>query len=549
MRNNSAKSVYLFFLLSLALIPGLNAATDLSGIIDTDKTISMDLQDASLKDVLKIFSIQSELNFIASDSVKDRKITLYMDNVPIKDAMVKLFKVNKLNYDYDKNANMFTVNYADDNLEPDMITRVYQLKYRSVSTANLEKEKNNLFSGASVTSGQLSSGSSGISSAMSGFGNTISSRTSANSSGTNILDALKQILSKNGKITEDNKTNSLIVTDLASRFPVIEDIISRLDIPQPQVMLDVEMLDVSKDVVDKLGFNIGSPSSPSPFTMILNSSLRHGASFIGTDIANRGAKITTSGVAGNLVLGNSLSMVLDFLSQQSDTRYLARPRILTMNNETAEIGITKDEIVSSQLKTETTSGGTTILTHEYERATSLSLTPEGIGIFLRVTPQINLETGEINLVVNPKTSSTTQSPDVPSSEIARDPEVRSTKSIIKVFDGETVVLGGLIHQEKRQISTKIPLLGDIPILGMLFRHKDVERNQDRELLVFITPHIIKDRNFRLPQNGMPSTAYSKQYPALTSDRGQAIANMLNTFERERNDNAQREISEAGGALN
>jgi type II secretory pathway component GspD/PulD (secretin) len=70
--------------------------------------------------------------------------------------------------------------------------------------------------------------------------------------------------------------------------------------------------------------------------------------------------------------------------------------------------------------------------------------------------------------------------------------VRSTKSVIKVRDGETVIMGGLIHQDKQKVSTKVPIFSDIPILGMLFRHKQIPMNKDRELLVFITPHILKD---------------------------------------------------------
>jgi type II secretory pathway component GspD/PulD (secretin) len=169
---------------------------------------------------------------------------------------------------------------------------------------------------------------------------------------------------------------------------------------------------------------------------------------------------------------------------------LARPRILTLNNETAEIGITKDEIVSTSTTTTEDAGGTPRTEYTYVRSTSLSLTPEGIGVFLRVTPMINDDTGEIILIVNPKSSSTTQS------EIAattnRDPEVRASKSIIKVRDGETVVIGGLIKMEKQIVKTKVPVLGDIPVMGMFFRGKDQSKNQERELLVFITPHIIKD---------------------------------------------------------
>ncbi|MCX5708096.1 MAG: hypothetical protein NTY14_03840 [Candidatus Omnitrophica bacterium] len=525
MRNNLRLSgFFMVFFLSI-LIPRLNAETGLSSILDSDKTVSMDLQDANLKDVLKIFSIQSGLNFISSDAVKDRKITLYLENVPIQMAMEKIFSANKLNYDYDEAAGIFTINYADDPANPDMLTKIYQLKYRSVSSANLEKEKVNLFSGASVTSGGTTTGTVGATSS------TSASTTSS------LLETLKQLSSKTGKIAEDSKTNSIIITDVASKFPLFDEIISRLDVPQPQVMLEVEMLDVSKDVVDKMGFNVGSSTSPSPFTMILGSSTRNSTAFIG-DLALRSASIDTANVAGNVVMGHTLAMVLDYLNEQADTKYLARPRILTLNNETAEIGITKDEIVSSSQTVETQPSGLFTTSTTYTRATELKLTPEGIGIFLRVTPQINIDTGEINLVINPKTSSTVKSPVINSAtESAYDPEVRSTKSIIKVFDGETVVLGGLIHQEKQETDTKLPLLGDIPVLGALFRHKNVEKNLERELLVFITPRIMKERGLKVAQNGKPvvtDLAYSAGQPMTTSERKQAIIDMLDTFERERN---------------
>jgi type II secretory pathway component GspD/PulD (secretin) len=523
-KNLRLSGFFMVFLLSI-LVPRLNAETGLSSILDSDRTVSMDLQEANLKDVLKIFSIQSGLNFISSDAVKDRKITLYLENVPIQMAMEKIFSANKLNYNYDEAAGIFTVNYADDPANPDMLTKIYQLKYRSVSSANLEKEKINLFSGASVTSGVTGSGT--------GTGPGSSPAPTASS----LFETLKQLLSKTGKITEDSKTNSVIITDVASRFAVFDEIIARLDIPQPQVMLEVEMLDVSKDVVDQMGFNVGSSSSSSPFTFILGSSLANSRGFIG-DLTKRKANIDTAGVAGNVVMGNALALVLDYLNQQADTKYLARPRILTLNNETAEIGITKDEIVSATRTTETASSGTTTTSTTYVRATELKLTPEGVGIFLRVTPQINMDTGEINLVVNPKTSSTVKSPVVTSNtEIAYDPEVRSTKSIIKVFDGETVVLGGLIHQEKQETDTKLPLLGDIPVMGALFRHKSVDKNLERELLVFITPRIMKERGFKVAQSGKPAVtdfAYSDAQPATSPDRKQTIVDMLNTFERERN---------------
>jgi len=536
---------FLVFFFSL-LVPALSAETDLAKVVESikesKKTISMDLQDAELKDVLKIFSIQSGLNFIASDAVKDRKVTLYLENVPIKETMIKLFKANKLTYEYDEAAKIFIVNYLDDIREPELITRVFSLKYRSVSAANIEKEKGRLFADSSIISGGLSGGASSVG---------VSSAGVSSSAGANLIDAVKQLLSKNGRIVEDAGSNSLIITDLAGRFPMIEELIGKLDQPQPQVMLEVEILDVSKNLLDKLGFNLGDFSTAAnPLSLIIGS----GKSdfFIG-NLANRGSTLKTTGIAGSAVIGNYYSALLNFLTQNQDTKFLARPRILTLNNESAEIAITKDEVMNLKTNRLTDTAGNISVDITYDRATSLALTPEGIGIFLRVTPQINMDTGEITMVVNPKTSSASDSvvfSTGTTTSFYRDPEVRSTKSIIKVKDGETVILGGMIHQEKQETKTKIPLLGDIPFLGVLFRSKNTTKNIERELVVFITPRIIKSSVVEIAQRpGNINNSSSAPAHLSQTIRGQEISDLLNTFEREKNIDDSGKVSQAGGAFN
>ena len=465
MKNNFRLFVLICIFSFSSSHPDLNAGTQELPFFDSERTISMDLQDASLKDVLKIFSIQSGLNFIASQAVQDRQITLYLDKVPIREAMEKLFKANNLSYDYDEASNIFTVQYWGD-LEVETITRVYKLNYRSVASSNLERQKNSLFTASSGMGIISSSGTQG-----GGGGGEVQE--------SDIVNSIRQVMSRNGRISEDKKTNSLIITDIPSRFPVIEEIIAGLDVPQPQIMLEVEMLDVSKDVIDKLGFDLVSEKSPNPFTIIFPGRLAHSKYFVG-DLTKRRANLDTSEVKGNIVMGSSYAALLDLLRQRSDTKYLARPRILTLNNETAEIGVTKDEVVSVKTTRSTDQAGNPIYDTTYERATSLSLTPEGIGVFLRVTPQVNMNTGEITMVINPKTSSATQSPRI-TTEIALDPEIRTTKSIVKIKDGETIMLGGLIHKEKQETAAKIPVLGDVPILGMLFRHKNVQKDLEREM--------------------------------------------------------------------
>jgi len=506
MKNNL--KLFIFILSFCLFLPRLNAEQDML-YLDPELTISMDFKDASLKDILKIFSIQSGLNFIASEAVQDRTITLYLDKVPIKGAMDKLFKANNLTYELDEETNIFIVKEWG-KPETETMTKVYYLKYRSVPSAKLEKEKDNLLSKAQASSttgtGSSTTGSSG-------------------GTDTDILTSIKQILSKEGKITEDRLTNSLIITDVPNRFPEIDRLIACLDIPQLQVMLEVEILDVSKNVVDKLGFEFGE----NPFTLTLPGGfMRRGAEFFIRGLNAAGTATVAKNADGAFTFGSTYAGILDYLRTNTDTKYLARPRLLTLNNETAEIAITKDEIVGTQTTTTvpTTGGSTAQIT--YIRSTDLKLTSEGTGIFLRVTPQINPETNEVTMVINPKSSITTTSAIAPTQS---DAEVRTTKSIVKVPDGETVILGGLIHKDKTVVFKKLPILGDIPILGALFRNKNQTRDLDRELLVFITPHIVKDKEMRLAPTKKAVLPGREQDVVSPLDRKLTINASLDSFER------------------
>jgi type II secretory pathway component GspD/PulD (secretin) len=497
MKNNL--KLFIFILSFCLFLPRLNAEQDML-YLDPELTISMDFKDASLKDILKIFSIQSGLNFIASEALQDRTITLYLDKVPIKGAMDKLFKANNLTYELDEEANIFIVKEWG-KPETETITKVYYLKYRSVPSNKLEKEKSDLLATSTKSSTKGSS-----------------------TTGNDIVTSIKQVLSKEGKIAEDTSTNSLIITDVPNRFPEIDRLIACLDIPQLQVMLEVEILDVSKNVVDKLGFEFGE----NPFTLTLPGGfMRRGAEFFIRGLNAAGTATVAKNADGAFTFGSTYAGILDYLRTNTDTKYLARPRLLTLNNETAEIAITKDEIVGYNATTTITTAGP-VTEYEYIRSTDLALTPEGTGIFLRVTPQINPETNEITMVINPKSSITIASALASSQS---DAEVRTTKSIVKVPDGETVILGGLIHKDKTVVFKKLPILGDIPILGALFRNKNQTRDLDRELLVFITPHIVRDKEMRLAPTKKAVLPGREQDVVSPLDRKLTINASLDSFER------------------
>jgi len=521
MKNNFKLSVFICMFFFCLFLPKLEAGQELP-FSNPGALISMDFQDASLKDILKIFSIQSGLNFIASDAVKERKFTLYFDSVSIKDAMDKIFMANNLSYDLDKKSNIFIVNDLGAP-EVQTITKIFFLKFASVSTSNIINERNN---SAVITklsdAGGNSSSSSGSSS-------------SGSSSSKGIFDVVSKLLSEKGKLIEEPRTNSLIVNDIPSRMPMIAEVIASLDIPQQQVLLEVEMMDVLKSTTDKIGLKFGE----SPLT--LNTVLKGatwGTKFpFGSLFGNRNYNYGADGATASPTYGSfsvsdgtngaasTYQIVLNFIKTQSDTKYLARPRILTLNNETAEIKIVADEAIGE--KTTQSGGGsvTPTTTAEAERGET--------GVLLRVTPQINSDTNEITMFIIPAVSSASTGITV-GTQATKDVEVRYTKSMIRVKDGETIVLGGLIRRQYNNTDTKLPFFGDLPLIGRLFTNKTKDTDKDRELLVFITPHIIKDTPIQLAQAAKKGVLPEREQSTVSRvDRQGVIDASLQNFERKK----------------
>lgn len=503
--NKNFRLLILVFISFLSLFVFRLDAEEEPVLSNPDATISMDFKDANIKDILKVLSIQSGLNFIASESVQDRKITLYLDKVPLEQAMNKLFKANNLSYELDKNSNIFIVkDWGAPVIETE--TKVFYLKYATVSSSSLETEKSNYLT-SETSSGDSASGSSE---------NTIEQEKEAG-----ITKIIRKILSSNGSVLEDYRTNSLIVTDVPSRMAVVTQTIAALDVPVSQVMLEVEMLDVNKNITERLGIKYGT----TPFTAILTGgSIATGYPFgswgktFFSDTTSRGSLAINSGT-------NTYQATMDFIKTQADTKFLARPKLLTLNNQTAEIKITKQESIGVTTTTEATSGTT-------------SATPERseTGISLRVTPQINPETGEITMFIFPRVGEASTGGSFTSDGKSfqfRDPEERSTKSIVRIKDGDTVIIGGLIRNKNSNTITKMPFLGDIPLLGGLFRHKNNDENSERELLVFITPHIIKDSNSAIAQAKRIVLPEREQGIAVTPRVGRqtAISTSLSAFEK------------------
>ncbi|MCM8797472.1 MAG: hypothetical protein NC923_06330 [Candidatus Omnitrophica bacterium] len=495
MRMTIKKSVFILLLSTLSLHICLPASANSSSsftplqenFFDDSIEISMDFKDANIKDILKILSVQSGINFLASDAVQDRKVTLLLVKVPLKSAMDKIFQANNLYYEYDRNTNIFIVK---DMGKPtaELETRIFPLKYASVSNSPLRKQS---------------------------------------AAGSGITELVRNLLSKaeGANVIEDGRTNSLIVRDVASRMPTIAQAIANLDIPQPQVLIEVEVLDVNKGLLDKIGLTFGN----SPFDMLIKgSTLKTTWPFpllgdIGKKVTSADRALTLGSIDFNNANTSSggYEVIFNFIRQQTDSKILARPRILTLNNETAEFKISTDEAIATSI-TSVASGTTT---------QTVTAVREETGIMLNVTPQVNPETGEITMFIMPTVKDTSVSSLSTSANPIRDPEERSTKSMVRVNDGETVVLGGLIRKSYAKSTSNLPFFSDLPLIGSLFRGKSVDPNKQRELLIFITPRIVKDEAFKFARIKKYSIPQREQENNSMDARNREVSVALDEYEK------------------
>jgi len=474
------------------------------------KRISINLEKVRLVDLLKAFSVQSGLNFICTEAIRERTLTVYLDNVPLKEAIDMIFKANNLAYDYYPQANLFVVKELG-KPSVELKTKVYRLKYIRVEGSRLQEEIKNI------------SGSAGGGIGGEGGGGGGGAKVEVH-----IKEAVEGVLSEYGKVIEEPSTNSLIVVDVPSRFPMIDKIIESLDKPQSKVLIEAEILDVSKTAIDKLGINwpetlatlnvIGGRMTSFPFEGS-KENVSANSSTLSIDSTYGTIEWSANNFAPSILTVLGAELALKFLKSQADTKVLARPKVLTLSGETAEIKITTDEAIGIT-KSEDEQGNV-----EY------TIEREETGTRLRVTPQVN-PSGEITLVIEAvqkvaKDSGFATTAAAFVTGTIKNPEERSTRTVVRLRDGEVLLIGGLIRKETTKSTTRVPFISEIPLLGSLFRGED-KNVKERELLIFITPHIVRDfASFPLKEKSVKMREQS-----IPLSRERIITSFLDKFSNE-----------------
>ncbi|MBU2026088.1 MAG: type II secretion system secretin GspD, partial [Proteobacteria bacterium] len=302
------------------------------------------------------------------------------------------------------------------------------------------------------------------------------------------------ILSRDVNILADKATNTLIITADRDDYKVLEGVIQKLDVPRPMVYIEALLMEVSVNKAFNIGVEwrglreIGNADVKrvlGPDSTALGMAGFTGQSIIPQLNPLTGAVIMPSGLSlgvigagikiGDLLFPN-IGAVLQAYQKDSDVSILSTPQILTLNNEEAEINVGKN--VPYITRSDTSATATQVFGQSYEY--------KDVGIILKITPNINEEQFvrlKIDQQVTKLTGGQTSTPTTLK---------RTAKTTVVVKDNETVVIGGMIDDSTSIETAQVPCLGDIPILGWLF--KTMGRGREKtNLFVFITPHIIRNQ--------------------------------------------------------
>lgn len=289
-------------------------------------------------------------------------------------------------------------------------------------------------------------------------------------------------------IQADEVSNALVITAPMSLFRSLRTVIQQLDIPRAQVHIEAVIAEVQVDTSNELGVQWIIDGSPKDNPVLATNFAGSGTS-IASAVAGAaaGSALGAIGDGLTLALGRTNDPKLNFvalvraLSGDADSNLLSTPSIVTLDNQEAEIVVGQNvPFVTGEVAVSATGGGS--VTNPFR-----TIERQDVGISLKVKPQIN-EGNTISMEIEQEVSNVSAS-SVRAVDLVTNK--RSLKTTVQLEDGELLVLGGLIDEVLLDSEQKVPGLGDIPVLGALFRSKSVTKTK-RNLLVFLKATIIKD---------------------------------------------------------
>ncbi|MFA5422983.1 MAG: secretin N-terminal domain-containing protein [Phycisphaerae bacterium] len=399
------------------------------------KRISVNFRNTPIDDVIRVMAQQADVDIVKSPKVVG-EVTTTLTDVPLAEALSNILAAHGYGYVTSKNmiriAPMSEINEG----EEVVISRIYRITYADVS--NVEK-------------------------------------------------ALTKFISKRGSISSNSGTNNIIVTDAESKIKAIDNFIAEIDRITPQILVEARIYDVT--CTDRLDLGVEwytgrnttynaagvDDAGPNPTDGRIDPFMS--GVFDGT-IGK------TNEMSGLLRLGwlNSaidIDILIKAQKQVINAKLLANPRVLVLDNEEALIKIIRE--IPYQEITETSAGGSIGTTSFREVGVSLIVTPHVTRddmVRLHVSPEFSVDAGDVTVG--------TGSTSFPQPQVDR----RTAESTLLLKSGQTMVLGGLRKKEVSSQENKIPILGDLPIIGYVFKSK-ADESIFSEMVVFVTPWIME----------------------------------------------------------
>lgn len=461
---------------------------------------SIKLKDANLKYVVKHLSGLSGVNILldpAAQGMEDQTITISLTDIPLMEAIKYIVRAKGLVYRIDDYAVIITdaANVSDEEME----TRYYQL------------------------SSGVTSGSTFTTSFAEEAGETT---TMGSAAGVESTKTIQDVLEESGvpfpdgsKIFLDKRTGILIVRNTPRNLSIIEDVLQKLDVVPYQVEIESKFVELTEDTAKELGIewmltdqmtlfkqhDKELVADPRPWADSIGNPEfgQYGANW-GREGVTKGVRFledTTGEPSGNImkisaVLGVAeFSAILHALDQKGDVNVLSSPRVTTVNNSQAQIKVV-DEIIyptEFEITPPSTNDAGTVITPAVIIPSAFET--REIGILLSVIPTVGNDKKTITLAMIPEVSDLTGWINYGTAALpARQPtfQTRNVSTSVVVNDGDTVVMGGLIREEKTGTDDKVPIIGDIPLLGRLFRN-ETQSNQKMNLIIFVTAKLITPR--------------------------------------------------------
>ncbi len=407
--------------------------------------VSLDFQDADIRNVLKVLAFKSGVNIVAAPDVTGL-VNIELKDVPWQKALDVI--LSTYGYGFDRKGNIITVmtvenlkKYREDSLtlqaqEP-LVSRTYPLNFAKAQDS---------------------------------------------------LIVIEKLVSKRGFINFDNRTNSIIVRDLEGNLELIAEVIKSIDTVTPQVMIETRIVQTDLSSTENLGIDwslqagISGAARPTtfPFSSQAPGILGDGGSSSftpsATSFASGSAVIPDNSFTYGTINATQLSATLKMLSSRAKTKIVSNPRIVTLDNQTATINI-GIQYPQATYSFNASTG--------QQQVTGFTQLP--IGVNFEVTPHVN-NAGLITLDLHPQISALKATVTVDSNELPQTTN-QEARTKVMVEDGKTLVIGGLITDQVDVTKTKVPLLGDIPLLGFFFQSSNTVKTRS-EVLIFLTPHII-----------------------------------------------------------